>query len=636
MAETPQALEAPPASRELQGAARWLRANLVPAAGVLLIGVQLFWKAGLLGRSFFRLDDYFYLEHAAAQGLSWSYLTWVDAGHLDVTGSAIAWVLVRISPEDWTLASAATLVLLFCTCLALLRMLRTLFGDRPGILLLLGLYMLSPLSLPGLSWWTVTLEQLPLQLAIFCAVAAHVRYLRTKEFKHAAAAAAWLAVGMLSSFQGAAVPLLLFAITTAFFMTGPWSRALWPALRAHWRAWALYAALTAAYVPLYLVKLRTSTVGLTKPATFTDVVTYAGTLLRQTFVPGAFGGPWRWGAYGVTALTNPPPALAWASWVLAVLVVVISLIYAWRAWRAWAILAAWLIVVDIVPVLAGRSSLVSAAVLGLSARYVWDATGILVLCLGLAFVPLAGAPGQWRSRRRLSRPEFAAATTLVAAVVIGSLWSYYDLPTDPAAAAARSYVATARLALAGAPSGTVIVDDPVPSDVTGAVPIGPAGQASSVLSPLLAGQSGPRPTFTEQPDGTYDHLMEFDGYGRLVPSLILGVASQPLPAGSACWPATDGIIAVPLNSVAAGASTLRIGYLSARPGQVRVSFGARSLLYDVQKGVHAAFLPVSGASAGTVFVQQVSGAVPCVGDVQAGVLLPSEAGPAVPQFAVPG
>jgi hypothetical protein len=608
----------------------------VPAAGLLLIGVQLLWKAGLLGRSFFRLDDYYYLEHASTQGLSWSYLTWVDAGHLDVTGSAIAWVLVRISPDDWTLACAATLVLLGCTCLALLRMLRTLFGDRPGILLLLALYLLSPLSLPGVSWWTVTLEQLPLQLAIFCAVSAHVRYLRTRRFRHAAAAAAWQAVAMLSAFQGAAVPLLLFAVTSAFFTSGPWSRALWPALREHWRAWGLYAALTAGYVALYLVRLGTSTVGLTKPTTFADVLTYASTLLRTTFVPGAFGGPWRWSASGVEALANPPPALAWMSWVLAVVVVLMSLMYAWRAWRAWAILAGWLIVVDIVPVLAGRSSLVSAVVLGLSARYVWDATGILAVCLGLAFMPLAGAPGPWRSPRRLSRPEFAAATTVVAAIVFGSIWSFYDYPADPSATAASSYLATARLALAGAPSGTVIVDDPVPSDVTGGLFLGPVSQASSVLSPLLAGPPGSRPRFIAQPDGTYDHLLEFDGYGRLVPSSVLGVASQPLPAGSACWPAKDGSVVVPLNSVAAGPSTLRIGYLAGGSGQVLVTFGARSLLYSFQEGLHAAYLPVAGGSAGTVVIQQVSGAVPCIGDATAGVLLPAAAGPAVPPLAVTG
>ena len=137
MADTQRALEAPRARPELAGSVRWLRANPILAAGLVLIGAQLWWKAGLLGRSFFRLDDYYYLEHASSRGLTWNYLTWVNAGHLDVVGSAIAWALVRISPEDWTLASAATLVLLGCTCLALLRMLRTLFGDRPGVLLLL-------------------------------------------------------------------------------------------------------------------------------------------------------------------------------------------------------------------------------------------------------------------------------------------------------------------------------------------------------------------------------------------------------------------------------------------------------------------------------------------------------------------
>ena len=490
MADTQRALKAAPAYPELAGSVRWLRANPILAAGVLLIAAQLWWQAGFLGRSFFRLDDYIYLEHASSSGLTWSYLTWVDAGHLDVVGSAIVWVLVRISPEDWTLASAATLVLLGCTCFALLRMLRTLFGDRPGILLLLLLYLLSPLALPGLSWWTVSLEQLPLQLALFCAVTAHVHYLRTGGLKHVAAAAAWLAVGMLSSFEGAAVPFLLFAMTSAFFTRGAWSRALWPALREHWRTWSLYVGLTAAYVVLYLLRLRTSSAGLTKPATFADALTFAGTLLRDTFVPGAFGGPWRWASTGVTALADPPPALAWASWVLAVIVVLASLMYGWRAWRAWAILAGWLIVVDVVPVLAGRSSLVSVVVLGLSARYVWDATGILILCAGLAFMPLADGPERWETRRRLSRPEFAAATTLIAAVVVGSLWSFYDYPTDPTAAEAASYLATARLALADSPSGAVIVDDPTPVGVTGGF-FGPVTNASSVLSPLPSGLPSP-------------------------------------------------------------------------------------------------------------------------------------------------
>ena len=67
-----------------------------------------------------------------------------------------------------------------------------------------------------------------------------------------------------------------------------------------------------------------------------------------------------------------------------------------------------------------------------------------------------------------------------------------------------------------------------------------------------------------------------------------------------------------------------------------VTFGARSLLYNVQKGLHAAYLPVAGASAATVVIQQVSGAIPCIGDVEVGALLPLEAGPAIPPLAVTG
>jgi hypothetical protein len=634
--ETPRVLDVRPDSRELAEFARWLRAHAVLAAGLVLIGAQLLWKAGLLGRSFFRLDDYLYLEHASAQGLSWNSLTWVDAGHLDVAGSAIAWAVTEISPDDWTLASATTLVLLGCTCFALLRMLTTLFGDRPGVLLLLVLYLLSPLSLPGLAWWTVALEQLPLQLAACCAVSAHVRYLRTGRYRHAAAAAAWLAAAMLSAFQGAAVPLLLFAVTSAFFGRGTWSRTLWPALRGHWRVWLLYAAVTAAYAALYLTRLSTSTVKPARPADFAGVLDYAGTLLRDTFLPGAFGGPWRWGASGVEALAAPPPALAWMAWTLTVVVVLVSVMYTWRAWRAWAILAGWLVVVDIAPVVAGRSSLVPGALLGLSARYVWDASGILVLCLGLAFLPVAGGTGPWRSPRRLSRPELAAATTLVTAVVFGALWSCCDYPADPTAAAARSYLATARLALAGTPRGTVIVDAPVPSDVTGGPFMGPAGLASSVLSPLLSGPPDARPRFVAQPDGTDDRLMELDGFGRLVPASIAGAASRPLPAGRSCWPAADGSVVVPLASEAAGVRTLRIGYLAAGPGQVLVTFGTRSRLYHVAQGLHSAFFPVTGASGEQVVIQQVSGTIPCIGDAEAGALLPSEAGPAVPPLAVTG
>jgi hypothetical protein len=315
-------------------------------------------------------------------------------------------------------------------------------------------------------------------------------------------------------------------------------------------------------------------------------------------------------------------------------VVLASLMYGWRAWRAWAILAGWIVAVDIVPVAVGRSGFIAGVILGQASRYVWDATGILVLCLGLAFLPLADGPGLARPPRRLSRPEFAAATTLVAAIVVGSLWSFYDYPADPTAAGASSYIATAREALDQAPAGTVIVDDPTPSYVTGGF-TGPVTNASSVLSPLLAELPGTRPRFVTQPDGTIDSLMEFNGFGQLVSAAIVGVGSPARPAGAGCWSPGSDIAVIPLTSVATGATTLRIGYLAGGTGQVLVTYGGRSQEFTVEKGLNAAYLTVAGSS-GAVIVQQLSGAMPCVGDAEAGVPLPSSAGPAIPAQAVAG
>jgi len=117
---------------------------------------------------------------------------------------------------------------------------------------------------------------------------------------------------------------------------------------------------------------------------------------------------------------------------------------------------------------------------------------------------------------------------------------------------------------------------------------------------------------------------------------IYGVASPSAPAGGSCWPATFGNVVVPLPTAATQVTMLRIGYLAASSARVLVTFGTQSALYSVARGLHAAYFPVTGDSARTVVIQQVSGPVPCIGSVQAGVLLPSEAGPAIPPLAVAG
>src|SRR5258705_8385244 len=57
--------------------AEWLRPNWIRLAGVLLVGAQAWWMSGLLAHSYFKLDDFYYVERSASEGLGWNYLMWM-------------------------------------------------------------------------------------------------------------------------------------------------------------------------------------------------------------------------------------------------------------------------------------------------------------------------------------------------------------------------------------------------------------------------------------------------------------------------------------------------------------------------------------------------------------------------------
>ncbi len=100
---------------EPQDASEWLGKNGVTVAALTLIAIELVWMAVLLAHSYFRQDDFRYLDRALANGLNLHYLMWVDAGHLLPLGFAIAWAMARISLYNWPLTCLFILTLLAAT-----------------------------------------------------------------------------------------------------------------------------------------------------------------------------------------------------------------------------------------------------------------------------------------------------------------------------------------------------------------------------------------------------------------------------------------------------------------------------------------------------------------------------------------
>jgi hypothetical protein len=679
-------------------AGEWLRTHGVTVAAITLIVIQLWWKAALLAHSYFRQDDYYTFDRALAHGLSWKYLMLVDAGHMAPLGFAISWVLARVSLYNWPLTCVVILAFLAAASFALLRVLRTLFGSRPAILIPLVVYLFSPLSLAGVAWWSVAIETLPLELAIFMAVHAHVRYLREGRARSAVAAASWLLLGLVTIEKGAVIPPLLLALTSAFFVEGRWAASTVTAVRRYWKAWVLYGVLLAGYCAVFFLQLPGSSTQPSGPGPASRLAELASTLVGTTLLPGALGGPWHWSVLGFGyAQASPPAALQQLSWAVAGLVVVVSCVCRPRAWRAWTILLGWIIVADIVPVVLGRLGTQPATLLGVQTRYLTDATPVLALCIGLAFLPLTGEENAFRFRLAAPVPTALTvmpagtaartapaaarsirATTLLilGAFLIGSFWSFQSLEAAFSTASARSYIATARAAVADAPRGTLIVDQPTPAMLMDPGLFQSEGYTSQVIGALARREPARRLSWTLSPRGAARNLMIFDAQGQLRPAILEGPSSGPPPApkpaartsgktvrkdrgkterkasgkvarktpvkapARACWAVTPAGTNIPLHgSLYRWPWSVRLDFSGPATGPatvLAVRFGARWTDVTLPAGAHAVYVPAVGAGR-AVGIRAVGPAAGlCVTDVTVGSLHPQQAGQAIPAVPVPG
>ena len=600
--------------------------------GLALIVAQLAWRAIFLSHMYFRQDDFYNLDLAIKSPLNWHFLTFNTAGNVVVGTQLITWIIARVSLYDWGLASAVILVLLACANLAALRLMRTLFGNRPMILIPLAVYLLIPITMPGFGWWSAALESLPLQLAIFMSLNAHVRYVRTGRARHLAVSAAWVCFGLAFFEKTLILPLLLFGVTAAFFSGESSLRgAVRQTLMRFWRAWVVYAIIVVAGLVFVAISLRTSTIHPQVPASAMAVLRYSWALLRDTLIPGMLGGPWWWlplgdGSY---ALSSPPALLAWLAIIAVAVIIGASVLRRKIAWRSWAILAGWVAAADMLPVAIGRLNYLPAITFGMETRYVADAAPVIAICIGLAFWPLAERRPRATPVKRSLVELYAdfrwrTAAALVVAFVAGSLWSNQIYAHDTTGQPAASYIANAKQAVQLAPRGSLVLDWPVPPGVESGL-FGRYHYASTVIGDLEQGKlAGRLRWLRSHPVGTIDKLLIFGDDGRLYPATILGTSSVTRTAQQGCWPERHGRIIVRFASRTSPlAWELRVGYIwgSRSPGTITVRYGRTLHLLRVRHGLHSAYLPVKG-SATHLIVSRFGTSPICVGDAQAGTIGP--------------
>jgi hypothetical protein len=622
-------------------AVTWVRSNWVTLAAVVLVGAQLYLVAVVLAHAYFRQDDFLLFDWALKSRFNWHFLGTTYGGHFMPGSLALAWVLVRVSVYDWTLASIVNLAILAASSLALLRLLRTMFGSRPAILIPLVVYLFSPIMLPGLTFWATTLQWLPTQLAILMALNAHVSYVRTGRYWHAVVAAAWIAFGLLFDEVNVLVPVLLLALTSAFLLPGGWPQSLAESLRRFWRAWLLYLVVLAGYALVFVHQLPTSNQQPVKPGQFSNVLAFISELVRVSFIPGALGGPWHWLALSFSngtpadyAFAAEYPPLTQLSWSVAALIILASLWYRRHAWRGWAILAAWVFGSAVVPLVVGRVGLgVSPSILGDDLHYLADSLPVLAVCLGLAFWPVIGEGNVYRasSARWLTRVGTAA---VLAAFLAGSLWSYDAYEHATSTVAGKSYIATAREAVATAPKDAEIVTTPVPPFVETYVWFGRYAYTDQVIGALAT--KGQRLRWTIAPTGVFSNLMVFDGVGRLWRSVAIQGDTVSAPAARGCWQVGSKVTKIRLGGpLYHWGWEISVSYVGPA-ATLAVQFGG--VWHDVQlpAGLHTAWISAPGAGSEVRARLLSGGPKECVSSLSIGNLVPSIFSHPSPGKPVPG
>lgn len=596
----------------------WSVRDLVLGSAVLMVVAHLALRTWMLWPAWFYCDDYVLLGQAEAQGsgLSGDYLAEPYAGRFMPIGRALTWVVAQAGVLDWHVTALIILALVALADLACVWMLLELFGARRGVLLPLILYLTTAIVVPGTMWWAAAFDQLPLQVTSMAAIAAWVRYLRTRRTRWLVVAALAVTLGLVAFVKGLLVLVVLAWLALAHFSSGGPRQRVVDAARRWWGAIAVLGAVAAAYAVFYV----TAVPGIVNDGRRAPVaLDLASTMLGQALPVGLLGGPWRWQDFNLPVPpADPPASTVVLSWVVLLAVAAGLALRRRRTGRVWALLGVY-VAIDYVLLLTTRAPLLGG-IIGLEYRYLMDAAPVAVLCLGLLTMPLRGASEPTEPRedpplrvpdRLLTRLPVVAAvaltlSSLVSTVGYARIW-HTENPADP-------FFSTVRAELDG--RGTVdVAEASVPEDVVSAL-VSPWNTLSRLLP--LAGLDVAFPEVSTR-------LGYVDGEGRLSAAFVDPVVLGVTPPDDGCGYRLDDdqrTVTVPLErEVPAGIYWLRAGFLSSAADTVRVSAGDANGDAQVSKGLGSVFVDIGDGADAVTFTLVGEGTTVCIGDVQAGPLV---------------
>ena len=584
----------------------------VTYAALALITAQVALRGWLVGHSWFLVDDFLFLSDIARNQDTVEWYFRIHQGHFMPFSFVLAKIVGEIGAFNWTAAAVQIIVLQLLASLTCWWMLRTLFGNRPAILVPLAFYAFSPLTMPSVMWWAVAINQLPHHIASFGAIAAHVMFLRSTRWKPALLASAFLSLGFLSYTKTVLLPVVLVLLTLMYFSRGSLPRRCYKSLRKYWKAWLAYSVVTTSWLGAYVYSNQDSVGG--PRSSFLEL---ASTSVLESFGTTLVGGPWTWSDFGAGPISfaAAPDLGIVASWLL----ISSSIVFIWatkeRALRALGLVGFYLSV-SVAIIYLGRGyivTLLGGASVGRQVQYLSDSAPVVVLTIGLLLVPLTGAVEPIRRRKRpilTWRPHPTLLTIVAAGLITGSVYSSIEV----ARPWSTNYI---ERSFTQAASHNIVRDEPLFADV--AIP-------DSVLFPLFAPRNLIRNYFA--PLGTAVHttntgndLKLFREDGSVVRAVPEGpIRTEVDPESSCQFEVSKEARTIPIVPIANYPLWMAIEYTSNMDATIPLEFGIYRKQVPIENGKHTLFLSTTGAY-DSVTLRPLVGQKICVDNIKVGQLV---------------
>jgi hypothetical protein len=559
---------------------RWSTGARRPTVvAVFLIGVHLLVRAGIAATGVLSQDDLVVTGRSARLPLFSREFLLPDDGRFAPLAHLLTGSLTQWAPLEYWPMAVTLLLFQALASLAVLRLLRTLLGDRPVLLLPLLLYLFSPLTLAAFDSWSTAVGAVPLQAALAWVCTDAIRLGETGRRRYALTGTLVFVVALALGGGAVVVPVVAVAVLAVALSQAGEAAPLLAALRRGAWLWAGLLITAGAFALQFWSALVPRTVSEEQSGSLADAVDAVRLTVFEGILPALVGGPLSWSGFGSWA---DPPTTAVVGAVVVALVLV-----GWASWRrkgcgmVWVLLGAY-IGTSVVLLVIQRLTTGLPAEFGLTLRYFADVGVIATIAVAL----VARAPARDIPRRQLlDRQERRDLAVLTAVFFVGfSLWSTAAYTQVRDTGSTREYLANAKESLFA--TERPLLDHAVPDTVVWDL-AAPYNRISWVFAPLGV----------ETATST-DGLVLLDPAGRLVDGQVSDEYSLfpgPVPE---CGHFVEGTspTGILLNgSVSPGEWIVQLNYLASRDGWIEVSFrNGDPLRVPIRDGLNNVYMTLSG------------------------------------------